>query len=231
MEAWLILQDGTRFSGHVKEPVHMEGEVVFTTGQFGYQESITDPSFCDQILVFARAEIGNYGCDQEHEESVIPFVSAVISGKSSWGINGNEGPSMNHWLKKHHVPWGYGFDQRAIVLHLREQGSQWGCITTTEISENELHMPKDFSQKVMEQVTCDELLTHEGKGTSGTVAIWDFGIKANMIRLLKEDWKTILQFPAFSSAQDIKKHEPDVLFLSNGPGDPADYCEKHRPSN
>ncbi len=225
MKAVLALEDGTIFYGNSFGITgEIIGEIVFNTGMTGYQEVLTDPSYCGQIVTMTYPLIGNYGVNLEDIESGKPQVRGFIVRElcrtpSNW----RSIESLNEYLKRHNIIGIEGIDTRALTRILRDKGTMKGIISTHEDFdlESRLEEIKQYTIKdPVRQVTTKEVIHYEGKGLK--VALLDYGIKQNIIRsLLKRDCEVYV-FPAWSSAEDILSVNPDGIMLSNGPGDPKD---------
>ncbi len=227
MKAKLILENGTTFQGnafgYLKDSV---GEVVFNTGMTGYQEILTDPSYYGQIVTMTYPLIGNYGINLEDMESKSPKVKGfIVREKCSASSNFRSEMELEDYLKQNKVIGLEGIDTRALTKILRNNGTMKGIITLEDISYEEAkNKLKDFSNKeAVKNVTVKEKYIIEGKGKH--VAIMDFGIKQNIVRsFLKRDCKVTV-FPAQAKPEEILNINPDLIFLSNGPGDPEDLTE------
>jgi carbamoyl-phosphate synthase small subunit len=223
-EALLVLADGTAFEGEAigaDVPV-ATGEVVFNTVLTGYQEVITDPSYAGQIITFTYPHIGNYGVTADDDEATRPFARGVIvrdlaRRRSNWRSEDD----LDAFLRRHGLAGIAGVDTRRLTRHLREAGAVPGAFGTA--SEPELLAaakaePGTDGIDLVAQVTCTDPYTL-GTGARRVVA-YDFGIKTTMLRHLGE-LATVEVVPASTSAADVLARDPDGVFLSNGPGDPA----------
>ena len=227
MKGKLILENGIIFEGnlfgYLEESV---GEVVFNTGMAGYEEILTDPSYYGQIVTMTYPLIGNYGINLEDVESKSPKVKGfIVREKCDLPNNWRCEMELDGYLKQNKIIGLEGIDTRALTKILRNNGTMKGIIATNELTEIEIQQKlKAFknSDAVME-VTSKDIHTIEGTGQH--VAIMDFGIKENIIRSFKQRNCKLTIFPAFTSAEEILKVNPDLIFLSNGPGDPADLQE------
>ncbi|MCU1483451.1 MAG: carbamoyl-phosphate synthase, small subunit [Actinomycetia bacterium] len=223
-EALLVLSDGEVFEGEAfgaEVPV-ATGEVVFNTVLTGYQEVITDPSYAGQIITFTYPHIGNYGVTAIDDESARPFARGVIvremaRRRSSWRSDGD----LDAFLRRHGVPGIAGIDTRRLTRHLREAGAISGAFGTADeatLLAAATAEPGTDGIDLVAQVTCAQPFT-VGTGPRRVVA-YDFGIKATMLRHLGE-LATVEVVPASTPAADVLARNPDGVFLSNGPGDPA----------
>jgi carbamoyl-phosphate synthase small subunit len=225
---YVLLEDGTRFDGEVcGADGHTVGEVVFTTGMSGYQESMTDPSFAGQLIAFTYPHIGNYGASSQAMESERPWARAAIMREA---CNREDAPSAERgwldWLTDCGVQAISGVDTRSLVMHIREAGSMRGGVFGASISESEARElidaePSMNGQDLAKVVTPREV-THHGEGGDGPrIAVIDTGIKASMVRELVARGARVALHPCTSTASELLADDPDAVFLSNGPGDPA----------
>ncbi|WP_297631644.1 carbamoyl phosphate synthase small subunit [uncultured Clostridium sp.] len=224
MKAKLILENGMVFEGksfgYLKESV---GEVVFTTGMTGYQEVLTDPSYYGQIVTMTYPLIGNYGINLEDMESSRPQVRGfIVREKCTMPNNFRCELTLEDYLKQNKIIGLEGIDTRALTKVLRNSGTMKGIIV---LDESTLEDVKDriesFTNKeAVSKVTVKE--KYEIAGTGKHVAIVDYGIKQNIIRNFKKRNCRITVFNADATAEEILSVNPDLVFLSNGPGDPQD---------
>ncbi|MCU1378077.1 MAG: carbamoyl-phosphate synthase, small subunit [Acidimicrobiales bacterium] len=228
-EALLVLSDGEVFEGEAfgaEVPV-ATGEVVFNTVLTGYQEVITDPSYAGQIITFTYPHIGNYGVTPIDDESARPFARGVIvremaRRRSSWRSDDD----LDAFLRRHGIPGIAGIDTRRLTRHLRDTGAisgAFGAADEATLLAAAKAEPGTDGIDLVAQVTCNQPFTI-GTGPRRVVA-YDFGIKATMLRHLGE-LATLEVVPASTPAADVLARNPDGVFLSNGPGDPAsvDYA-------
>ena len=227
MKARLILENGMIFEGnafgHLKDSV---GEVVFTTGMTGYQEVLTDPSYYGQIVTMTYPLIGNYGINLEDNESETPNVKGfIVREKCNFPNNFRCEIGLEDYLKQNKIIGLEGIDTRALTKVLRNNGTMRGIISLeAETLQDVEGKIKAFSNKeAVSIVSTKEVYTIEGTGKH--VAIMDFGIKANIIRNFKKRGCKITVFPMNSTAEEILAVNPDLVFLSNGPGDPEDLVD------
>ena len=226
--AYVLLEDGTRFDGVAcGAGGHAVGEVVFTTGMSGYQESLTDPSFAGQLLAFTYPHIGNYGVSAQAMESDRPWARAAImrEGGDREDAPGAEGGWLS-WLADCGVPAISGVDTRALVLAIREAGAMRGGLFPTAVAEREARELIDAEPSMAGQdlaaLVSPESVSHHGEGSTGPhIAVIDTGIKASMVRELVSRGARVSLHPCTSSPEQLLAGDPDAVFLSNGPGDPA----------
>jgi carbamoyl-phosphate synthase small subunit len=224
MKAKLILENGMIFEGkafgYLKESV---GEVVFTTGMTGYQEVLTDPSYYGQIVTMTYPLIGNYGINLEDMESDSVKVSGfIVREKCNLPSNFRCELDLDNYLKQEKVIGLEGIDTRALTKVLRNSGTMKGIITLENVDDEYVKEKlENFSNKnAVKAVTSKDIYVIEGSGKH--VAIMDFGIKTNIIRNFKKRGCKITVFPATATAEEVLNVNPDLVFLSNGPGDPED---------
>ena len=226
MSAYLLLEDGTRLDGLAcGADGAVTGEVVFNTGMTGYQESVTDPSYAGQIIVFTYPLIGNYGVSAAAMESDRVHARGVVmrDAKNREDVATAEGGWLD-WLGDCGVPALSGVDTRALVRHLRDQGSMRGGIFPAEMPEAEARErinaePSMAGADFARQVTPTEPVRFEGEGPH-VVGI-DTGVKLSIVRQLREHGCQLTLLPCTSSPEEVLAEDPDVVFLANGPGDPA----------
>lgn len=227
MKAKLILENGIEFIGNAfgdfQETV---GEVVFNTGMTGYQEVLTDPSYYGQIVVMTYPLIGNYGINFEDIESEnIKVKGFIVKEKCKFPSNFRCELSLDEYFKRNRIVGLEEIDTRALIKILRDTGTMKGVIVPIDSNFNKAKdMMKNFSNKdAVFEVTTKQKYHIEGKGKH--VAVYDFGIKQNIIRSFMERGCKLTIFPATASYKEILEVEPDLVFLSNGPGDPEDLQE------
>ncbi len=226
MKAFLLLEDGTIFEGN---SFGMEGkvvgEVVFNTGMTGYQEVLTDPSYCGQIVCMTYPLIGNYGVNIDDIESLKPQVKGfIVRELCKTPSNWRSIETLNEYLKRNEITGLEGIDTRALTRILRDNGTMKGTIITAEQLENiqeELTKVSGYtmSNQVL-QVTTPEIKHYNGEGYK--IALLDYGLKQNIVRSLLNRGCEVHVFPATATADEVLGIEPDGIMLSNGPGDPKD---------
>ena len=259
--ALLVLADGTAYRGwSFGANQTVIGEVVFNTGMTGYQEVLTDPSYCGQIVAFTYPELGNTGVNPEDEESHHPQVRGAIARNichrpSNWRSTA----SLSDYLKQHQIPGIYGIDTRALTQKIRVVGAMNGGISTeldeAELLEQVLAAPSMAGLNLVREVTTSTVYEWSDPTTSVwefnpvaqrsaegglgshvepsqatqeepfTVVAIDFGIKRNILRRLASYGCRVVVVPANTSPEEILKYNPEGIFLSNGPGDPAAVSE------
>ena len=241
--ALLALADGSLFSGHSVGAAGVTvGEVVFNTAITGYQEILTDPSYCEQIVTFTYPHIGNTGVNDEDDESARPHAAGLVMRDSplrasSWRAQ----RTLPEYLQAHGVIAIAGIDTRRLTRILREKGAQNGCIMAGHVSTEEALVQArafpglagmDLAKVVTAQRPYEwvEGSWHLGKGFSKPkrprfrVAAYDYGVKRNILRMLVDRECAVTVYPAQTPAAELLAAKPDGVFLSNGPGDP-EPCE------
>ena len=224
--AILLLADGRIFEGRsFGYQGETTGEVCFNTGMTGYQEILTDPSYCKQIVTMTSPHIGNYGINEEDIESEnIQVAGFVIKEETITPSNWRSTQSLGEYLKKNKIVGIKEIDTRSLTRHIRDKGAMNGIISSNDLNiqslEKKLKKSPDMNGlDLAKDVTTQEKYKWPGKGEY-KVAVIDFGIKKNILRLLSDAGCELTVFPASIKAEDILSFEPDGVFLSNGPGDP-----------
>ena len=236
--AILALADGTVFRGYsIGAQGVTSGEVVFNTAMTGYQEILTDPSYCRQIVTLTYPHIGNVGCNAEDFESRANFAAGLVIRDlpiraESWRLQ----DTLPDYLEKHGIVAIAGIDTRKLTRILREIGAQAGCIMAVEVDEAKAiaeaqAFPGLAGMDLAKVVTVDS--PYEWKDGEWTltgyqsapkakfhVVAYDYGVKRNILRMLAARGCKVTVVPAQTPAAEVLKYNPDGVFLSNGPGDP-----------
>jgi carbamoyl-phosphate synthase small subunit len=239
----LILSDGTVFEGRVfgaaREGI---GEVCFNTAMTGYQEILSDPSYAGQIVCFTFPHIGILGTNEQDIETMTPFVRGlIVRADAEQPSNYRALSLLDAWLKKHNIPAIAGIDTRALTNRIRELGMPHGAIVQAKDGRIDtaagvkaarsfpglvgLDLAKDVTTR--QTYTWRETPWTWGKGygeqtaPSWRVTVVDFGVKRNILRMLAGLGADVTVVPAQASLDDVMRHKPDGVLLSNGPGDPA----------
>lgn len=241
--AVIVLADGTVFWGRgFGAQTKAVGEVCFNTSMTGYQEILTDPSYASQIITFTFPHIGNTGTNPEDIETVTPVASGLIMREdittpSNWRANKN----FNDWLLSHNMVGVGGIDTRALTRRIRDKGAPIGVIAHDQdgkfdlaaLHEEAKAWPGLEGMDLARKVSCtqmykwDETLWDIRKGygkqtaTQFKVVAVDYGAKRNILRCLANSGCDVTVVPGNATAEDILRHNPDGVFLSNGPGDPG----------
>jgi carbamoyl-phosphate synthase small subunit len=229
LKGFLVLESGEMFSGlwQGEERVERAGEVVFNTGHSGYEEMATDPSYFGQIIVLTAPQQGNYGEDNAWWESRRIWIEGFVcvEMQNSWREK-----SWKNKLVKNGVPILTDVDTRQLVLRLRDRGTPWGALVNETVPEKALAKArtliaaKQKEEKDWVWVTSrkqEEVIPGENPRGPRIAAI-DLGCKENSLRELKRRCSEVKVFPSRTTADKIRAYNPDGIFLSNGPGDPAD---------
>jgi carbamoyl-phosphate synthase small subunit len=224
-----VLEDGSVFSGTAVAPGTRFGEVVFNTSMTGYQEILTDPSYRGQIVVMTLPHIGNYGTSASVRESERPWVEGFIAHQFTSRPSGpsNE-EDLVSYLRRHGVPAVQGLDTRAIVRRLRERGALRGVLTTERSDVDALRaeladFPTMVGRALVDEVTSSarsEWMPSNGREPRVHLAVYDFGIKRNILRSLADRGARLTVLPARTPASECLALGVDGVVLSNGPGDP-----------
>ncbi|MDQ3911831.1 MAG: glutamine-hydrolyzing carbamoyl-phosphate synthase small subunit [Actinomycetota bacterium] len=228
--ALIVLEDGTSFSGWTfAGEGEVTGEVVFTTSMAGYQETLTDPSYRGQIVLFTYPLIGNYGVIPGDEESAkIQAAAVVVREYTPYPSNWASVLSLADLLEGNGVIGVEGIDTRALTRHLRDKGAMRGVISTVESNANVLRgkarahpsmVGLDLASSVTELAE-PTLLPAFGEEYCRVVAL-DYGVKGSIYEELRSRGASILAMPGSTPTDEVLAQDPDGLFLSNGPGDPA----------
>ncbi|RKD31011.1 carbamoyl phosphate synthase small subunit [Lacrimispora algidixylanolytica] len=228
MKAFLILEDGTVFTGtSIGSTREVISEIVFNTSMTGYLEVLTDPSYAGQAVVMTYPLIGNYGICQEDMESLKPWPDGyIVRELSRMPSNFRSEGTIQHFLEENNIPGISGIDTRALTKILREKGTMNGMITTDEgfnLDDVISRMKKYGVTGVVKATTCKE--SHVLPGSGKKVALLDLGAKKNIARSLNERGCEVTVYPALTKAEDILAANPDGIMLSNGPGDPKECTE------
>ena len=222
MKAFLILEDGTVFTGtSIGSTKDMISEIVFNTSMTGYLEVLTDPSYAGQAVVMTYPLIGNYGITPDMESRKAWPDGYIVRELSRMPSNFRCEGTIQDFLKEQDIPGIAGIDTRALTKILREKGTMNGMITTNENYNLDEILPKLKAYTVgdvVSKVTCDEKYVLEGNGPK--VALMDFGAKKNIAKSLNERGCEVTVYPAGTKAEEIIAANPDGIMLSNGPGDP-----------
>jgi carbamoyl-phosphate synthase small subunit len=242
-KAVLALEDGKIFEGEsFGADGECLGEVVFNTSMTGYQEALTDPSYCGQILTMTYPLIGNYGINKQDYESRRIWVEGfVVKELSSITSNWRSEISLAEFLVKNNIPAIQGIDTRMLTKHLRSAGVMKGIISTADFDKDSLIVKARgwsglVGQDMVKRVTRDKVSEWNTEGVDSRV--WspemneqlpppkyhivaiDYGMKHNILRRLRQVGCEVTILPATATAKDVLALNPDGLFLSNGPGDP-----------
>jgi carbamoyl-phosphate synthase small subunit len=225
--AYVLLEDGTMLEGEAVGARRAAlGEVVFNTAMTGYQEAVTDPSYAGQIITFTYPLIGNYGVWSHAVESDRAHARAVIMREAVEAAPpGSEG-SWPDWLARQGVSAVSGVDTRGLVRHIRDQGAMRGGVFPGEMAVEEARAlieaePSMLGLDLAREVTPGAPVVVGEGGSGPRVTALDTGIKTSIVRNLEERGVQLTLLPCTTTADEVREHEPDAVFLANGPGDPA----------
>ncbi len=237
--AHLVLADGTVFSGRAIGAAGVTvGEVVFTTGMTGYQEVLTDPSYCGQLVTMTAPEIGNTGVNVEDDEARKPALAGfIVHELSSVASNWRTSETLDAYLRKHGIVGLQGIDTRTLTRHIRDAGAQMAAIGSEDpktLHDRARSAPPMSGRDLTGEVTTKAPYTWaQGSGVwleasrpaasarpYHVVAI-DFGVKQSILRCLVDAGCSVTVVPSTSTAEQVLALSPDGVFLSNGPGDPS----------
>lgn len=255
MDAILALEDGRVFRGEAfGHSGTSTGEICFNTSMTGYQEVLTDPSYRGQIVAMTYPLIGNYGVNPEDAESACPHVRGFVIGElSPIASNWRSNQTLPDYFKEHEIIGIQGVDTRALTKHLRSLGAMRSCLTT-QLSEAEAiaaakDSPPMAGSDFVQEVTTAKAYPWEAESREWTVpnastgqegcyidlapakykiVAYDFGIKFNILRRLRQAGFEVDVVSAGTSAKDVLARDPDGIFLSNGPGDPGALGDIHK---
>ncbi|KAB2644848.1 MAG: glutamine-hydrolyzing carbamoyl-phosphate synthase small subunit [Verrucomicrobia bacterium] len=250
--ALLALEDGRLFRGFSFGAMGTcQGEICFNTSMSGYQEVLTDPSYRGQMVAMTYPLVGNYGTNQDDCESgEIHLRGFIIEETSDISSNWRSELRLQEYLQRHHVVAISGVDTRSLTKHLRISGVMRACLTTELMSDQEAvalakatpfleesDLVKEVSTKEIyewdpagnEKAPWGEVNTSFSKKEQEPIIVaYDFGVKKNILRLLRSHGMRVMVVPALTSAQDVLAMNPDGIFFSNGPGDPAKLSSIHQ---
>jgi carbamoyl-phosphate synthase small subunit len=238
--AKLALEDGTIFTGRAFGAIgQSSGEVVFNTSMTGYQEILTDPSYCGQIVVMTYPLIGNYGiCHSDQESQRVQVQGFVIRELTRTPSNYRSECDLNAYLRDAGVVGLEGIDTRALVRRIRVRGAMMGVLSSTELDDATLlrqarELPPMLGRDLVREVIpdrasawqqgFDSLSAHliPPRPPEKRVVALDFGMKWNILRCLTQSGCQVIVVPGTATVEEVLSHQPDGIFLSNGPGDPA----------
>lgn len=228
MERLLVLEDGTLYRGRAFGSSNFQiGELVFNTSMTGYQEIITDNSYCGQIITMTYPLIGNYGINSDDNESLSPALfGLVVRDYCDQPSNWRSQESLDSYLKKNSVPGIYGIDTRQLTLKIRQGGTMKAVMANPDADTDQiiadLHQA-DFLHDQVRRVSTSKPFPVPNRGHK--VVLMDFGEKLGIIRELSRRNCDLIVVPWNTPAEQILDYHPDGVMLSNGPGDPTDIPE------
>lgn len=232
--AWLLLQDGTLLKGKAFGATGTTGgEICFNTGMTGYQEVFTDPSYTGQMLIMNTIHIGNYGVkDTDVESDSIKIKGLICRNISDRYSRMTADDSLENYLKENNLIAIYDVDTRSLVQHIRSKGAM-NCVISTEISDLEglkaelAKVPNMEGLELSSTVATKETYTLGDESTADVrIAVLDYGVKKHILQCMVDRGAFLKVFPAKTDYNTLKEFNPDGVFISNGPGDPAamDYA-------
>jgi len=224
----LLLADGTTFQGFAIGSVGTTiGEICFNTGMTGYQEVFTDPSYAGQILVTTNTHIGNYGAAVADDESSEVQISGLVVREFANSFSRIKADSsLQAYLEEKQLTGIEGIDTRALVRHIRTKGAMNAIISSEELDVKKLAQqlavaPSMDGLELASKVSTKEPYDIVAHPQNHKVAVFDYGTKRNILRNFTQRGISVRVFPAKSDFSEVKAYNPDGIFLSNGPGDPA----------
>ena len=226
----LILQDGSVIKGNSVGAIGgYEGELVFTTSMSGYQETLTDPSYAKQIVIMSYPEIGNYGInDQDFESDEVQMVGMIAKSFCKQESHYLSKMSIMDFFKKNNVIALDGIDTRSLIKKIREIGCMNAFITSNDVDsdyiQEKIRQIQNFKmpETLLDEVSVKNRYVYNPNGTH-KIAFLDYGVKKSILANLAKRNCKITVYPASATAEEILKEEYEAIFLSNGPGNPADY--------
>jgi carbamoyl-phosphate synthase small subunit len=241
--AKLALEDGTVFTGtSFGAEGEVDGEVCFNTSMTGYQEILTDPSYRGQIVTMTYTEIGNYGVNTEDVESAKPHLAGfIVKEFAERPSNFRSEESLDAYLKRHGIVGLAGIDTRALVRRLRTRGAMKGVVSSIDLDDASLVRKAIASPGLVGRDLVREVVPTQARDWQAGLSTWaklpsepnpafespefhvvalDYGMKWNIARHLHDEGCRITILPGTASSEEVLSHQPDGVFLSNGPGDP-----------
>jgi carbamoyl-phosphate synthase small subunit len=241
--AKLALEDGTVFTGiSFGAEGEVDGEVCFNTSMTGYQEILTDPSYRGQIVTMTYTEMGNYGVNREDVESAKPHLAGfIVKEVAQRPSNFRSEESLGDYLRRHGVVGLAGIDTRALVRRLRMRGAMKGVLSSVDLDDSSLVRKAIASPGLVGRDLVREVIPEGSRQWQDGLSTWaklpaqpnpafpsadfhvvalDYGMKWNIARHLRDEGCRITILPGTATAEEVLSHQPDGVFLSNGPGDP-----------
>jgi carbamoyl-phosphate synthase small subunit len=248
--AKLALEDGTVFTGTAFGATgEVDGEVCFNTSMTGYQEILTDPSYRGQIVTMTYTEMGNYGINHDDVESGKPHLAGfIVKEFAERPSNFRSEESLDAYLKRHGIVGLAGIDTRALVRRLRSCGAMKGVVSSVDLDDASLVKKAKASPGLVGRDLVREVIPADKRQWDGGLSEWaklpsepnpafsntdfhvvalDYGMKWNIARHLQDEGCRITILPGTATADDVLSHQPDGIFLSNGPGDPEPLIYAH----
>src|SRR5437868_1448713 len=248
--AKLALEDGTVFTGiSFGAEGEVDGEVCFNTSMTGYQEILTDPSYRGQIVTMTYTQMGNYGINQDDVESGKPHLAGfIVKEFAERPSNFRSEESLDAYLKRHGIVGLAGIDTRALVRRLRSGGAMKGVVSSVDLDDASLVRKAKASPGLVGRDLVREVIPADKRQWDGGLSTWaklpsepnpafsstdfhvvalDYGMKWNIARHLQDEGCRITILPGTATAEEVLSHQPDGIFLSNGPGDPEPLTYAH----
>ncbi len=248
--AKLALEDGTVFTGTAFGAIgEVDGEVCFNTSMTGYQEILTDPSYRGQIVTMTYTEMGNYGVNPDDVESGKPHLAGfIVKEFTERPSNFRSRESLDAYLKRYGIVGLAGIDTRALVRRLRSTGAMKGVVSSVDLDDSSLVKKAKASPGLVGRDLVREVIPTEKRQWAGGLSEWaklpsepnpafsnadfhvvalDYGMKWNIARHLQDEGCRITILPGTATAEEVLAHQPDGVFLSNGPGDPEPLTYAH----
>ncbi|ADU30825.1 glutamine-hydrolyzing carbamoyl-phosphate synthase small subunit [Evansella cellulosilytica] len=228
MKRLLVLENGEVLEGNgIGSDKEKDGEVVFNTGMTGYQEVMSDPSYCGQIVTMTYPLIGNYGINRDDFESIIPNIHGlIVKEASAYPSHFRSNLSLDEWLKHFDIPGIEGIDTRKLTRMIRENGTLKGRICAADVNVEEVvsHLKEiPFPTDQVSRVSTKTRFVNPG--TKERVVLIDYGVKKGIVKNLVAEGYEVMVVPHNTTAEEIRLFQPDGIVLSNGPGDPKDVKE------
>ena len=224
--AKIALEDGTVLAGwSIGAPGETAGELCFNTSMTGYQEILTDPSYYGQLIIMTYPHIGNYGTADEDMEATVPMAAGLVTRSFCDRFsNMMRDKSLDDWMTHHGFSGISGVDTRRLVLHIRQHGVMNAVISSIDLEDESLVAkakahPSMAGLELASRVTTDQAYDF-ASGAGYRVAVYDYGVKLNILRSFEGHDCTVRVFPASAPLSAVLDWEPDGVFLANGPGDP-----------
>ncbi|WP_280769056.1 glutamine-hydrolyzing carbamoyl-phosphate synthase small subunit [Salipaludibacillus daqingensis] len=224
MKRQLILENGDRLIGQaIGSEEEKAGEVVFNTGMTGYQEILSDPSYCGQIVTMTYPLIGNYGINRDDFESVDPSIHGLIVREAAdYPSHFRSQLSINEWLKKENIPGIQGIDTRKLTRIIRETGTMKGKICSMDVDVEAVVKELQASNSPTDQVSrVSTKNRYMNPGVKERIVLVDYGVKKGIVKDLVTEGYEVVVVPYSMTAEEILMLQPDGVVLSNGPGDPT----------
>ncbi|WP_026689970.1 carbamoyl phosphate synthase small subunit [Alteribacter aurantiacus] len=224
----LVLENGVTFTGKAfGSTKETHGEVVFNTSMTGYQEMMSDPSYCDQILTLTYPLIGNYGINRDDFESITPYIKGlIVKSASVHPSHFRSKVTLDEWLKANNIPGLMGIDTRKLTRMIREHGTMKGKFCDLDADVEQVANTLQSQSFPKTQVAHVSTKTRYVTPASGKrVVLIDYGAKKGIIKDLNHLGFEVIVVPYNTSAEDVMALSPDGVMLSNGPGDPEDIPE------